>query len=50
MLPEPPVNNCFVIPSLFLTKYGIKTIHKQTDHDQLGLNLDELVSDEFDLV
>ena len=27
--------------------YSIKTIHKQTDHDQTGLNLDELIWDEW---
>ena len=30
--------------------YSIKTIHKQTDHDQTGLNLDELIWDELALV
>ena len=31
-------------------KYSIKTIHKQTDHDQTGLNLDKLIWDELALV
>ena len=30
--------------------YSIKTIHKQTDHDQTVLNLDELIWDELALV
>ena len=30
--------------------YSIKTIHKQTDHDQTGLNLDELIWDKLALV
>ena len=34
----------------FRIKYSIQTIHKQTDHDQTGLNLDELILDEFALV
>ena len=29
---------------------SIQTIHKQTDHDQTGLNLDELIWDELALV
>ena len=31
-------------------KYSIQTIHKQTNHDQTGLNLDELIWDELALV
>ena len=27
-------------------KYSIQSIHKQTDHDPTGLNLDELILDE----
>ena len=51
MLPESPVNNCFVIPSLDLDKvYSIQIIHKQTDHDTTGLYLDELIWDELALV
>ena len=34
----------------FRTKYSIQTIHKQTDHDQTGLKLDELIWDELVLV
>ena len=34
----------------FRIKYSIQTTHKQTDHDQTGLNLDELIFDELDLV
>ena len=34
----------------FRIKYSIQTIHKQTDHDQTGLNLDKLILDELDLV
>ena len=34
----------------FRIKYSIQTIHKQTDHDQTGLNLDELIWDELALV
>ena len=30
--------------------YSIQTIHKHTDHDQTGLNLDELIWDELALV
>ena len=29
---------------------SINTIHKQTDHDQNDLNLDELIWDELDVV
>ena len=31
----------------FRIKYSIETIHKLTDHDQTGLNLDELIWDEL---
>ena len=31
-------------------KYSIQTIHKQTDHDQTGLKLEELIWDELALV
>ena len=34
----------------FRIKYSIQTIHKQTDHDQTGINLDELIWDELALV
>ena len=34
----------------FMIKYSIQTIHKNTDHDQTGLNLDELIWDELALV
>ena len=34
----------------FRIKYSIQIIHKQTDHDQTGLNLDELIWDELALV
>ena len=34
----------------FRIKCSIQTIHKQTDHDQTGLNLDELIWDELALV
>ena len=34
----------------FRIKYSIQTIHKQIDHDQTGLNLDELIWDELALV
>ena len=34
----------------FRIKYSIQTIHKQTDHDQTGLNFDELIWDELALV
>ena len=50
MVPESPVNNCLLYLHWFRIKYSIQTIHKQTDHDQTGLNLDELILDEFALV
>ena len=31
-------------------KYSIQTIHKQTDYDQTGLNLDELIWDKYTLM
>ena len=34
----------------FRIKYSTQTIHKQSDHDQTGLNLDELILDELALV
>ena len=35
---------------LFRVTYSIQNIHNQTDHDQTGLNLDELIWDELALV
>ena len=34
----------------FRIKYSIQTIYKQTNHDQTGLNLDELIWDELPLM
>ena len=34
----------------FRIKYSIETIHKHTDNDQTGQDLDELILDELDLI
>ena len=34
----------------FRIKNSIQTIHKQTDHDQIGFNLDGLIWDELALI
>ena len=51
MLPESQAINFFLLYSrLFKINYSIQSIHKQTDDDQTGLNLDELIWDELALV
>ena len=48
--PRPKSIIVLLYPHWFKINYSIQSIHKQTDDDQTGLNLDELIWDELALV